>query len=109
MVVQCNTHNLEITHKGQTISVTVDEDTSILDAGLDAGLDLPHDCKMGVCMTCPAKLKSGEVDQTVGMLDEEVQQKGYALLCVSYLRSDAKVELVTEDEVLDEMMTQHAQ
>jgi ferredoxin len=23
---------------------------------MDAGLDLPHDCKMGVCMTCPARL-----------------------------------------------------
>lgn len=25
-------------------------------AALDAGIELSHDCKMGVCMTCPAKL-----------------------------------------------------
>lgn len=42
------------------------------------------------------------------MLDDEVQEKGYALLCVSYLRSDAKVKVVEEEEILDEMMTQHA-
>jgi ferredoxin len=28
-----------------------------------SGLDLPHDCKLGVCMTCPAKLVSGKVGQ----------------------------------------------
>ena len=27
-------------------------------AALDAGIELTHDCKMGVCMTCPAKLVS---------------------------------------------------
>lgn len=43
------------------MNVTVDEDTSILEAGLNAGLDLPHDCDMGVCMTCPGKLSCGEV------------------------------------------------
>jgi ferredoxin len=23
------------------------------------GMDLPHDCKLGVCMTCPAKMVGG--------------------------------------------------
>jgi ferredoxin len=31
-------------------------------------LDVPHDCKLGVCMTCPARLVAGEVDQSDGML-----------------------------------------
>lgn len=34
-------------------------------------------------MTCPAKLKSGEVDQAAGMLSEDVQEQGYVLLCVA--------------------------
>ncbi|CAI5492546.1 unnamed protein product [Closterium sp. Naga37s-1] len=34
------------------------KDETILSAAIDAGLDLPHDCKLGVCMTCPAKLIS---------------------------------------------------
>ena len=85
----------------------VDDDTSILDAGLDAGVELPHDCKMGVCMTCPARLVSGELDQTQGMLDEEAQEKGFALMCVSYARGDVKIDLIDEDSLVDEMMIGH--
>lgn len=29
-------------------------------AGLDAGLDLPHDCKMGVCMKCSSRMVRNE-------------------------------------------------
>jgi ferredoxin len=36
--------------------VEVDDGENILDKALDEGIDVPHDCKMGVCMTCPAKL-----------------------------------------------------
>lgn len=31
-----------------------------LQAGLDAGLDLPHDCKMGVCMKCSSRMVRNE-------------------------------------------------
>lgn len=41
---------------GSTQSVAVDDDTTMLEAMLDAGLEPSHDCKMGVCMTCPARL-----------------------------------------------------
>lgn len=85
----------------------VDDDTSILDAGLDAGVDLPHDCKMGVCMTCPARVLSGELDQTQGMLDEDAQEKGFALMCVAYARGDVKLDLIDEDSLVDEMMIGH--
>ena len=33
-------------------------------AGLDAGLDLPHDCKMGVCMRCSSRLVSCEKEES---------------------------------------------
>ena len=32
---------------------------SILEAAIDSGLEMSHDCKMGVCMTCPARLVRG--------------------------------------------------
>ncbi len=47
---------VEIQHDGQSTKLEVEEGTTILDAALDSGLELSHDCKMGVCMTCPAKL-----------------------------------------------------
>ena len=38
--------------------------------------------------------------QALGV-SEELKQKGYALMCVSYPQSDLELELVDEDEVYD--------
>ena len=41
---------------GVTTALEVAEDQSILEAAFEAGLsDLPHDCKLGVCMNCAAR------------------------------------------------------
>ena len=42
--------------QGQVHTIEVEEGDTILQAALDSGIELSHDCKMGVCMTCPAKL-----------------------------------------------------
>jgi len=47
-------------------------------------------------MTCPAKLVSGQVDQSGSMLSEDVAGKGYALLCVAQPLSDCKILTITE-------------
>lgn len=36
----------------------------ILDAGLDAGLELPYTCKGGICGCCVGRISSGEVDDS---------------------------------------------
>jgi hypothetical protein len=65
-------HKVKIIHDGTETVMEVREDTSILSVALDAGIDLPHDCDMGVCLTCPTRIISGYVDQTGGTLDESV-------------------------------------
>lgn len=85
-------------------TIEVGEGETILQAALDHGIELSHDCKMGVCMTCPAKLVQGEVDQSAGMLDDEAKEKGYALLCVSEPQSDCTVAVIEEDEILEEVL-----
>ncbi|KAL1536083.1 Ferulic acid decarboxylase 1 [Salvia divinorum] len=80
--------------------VEVDEDETILSRALDVGLDVPHDCKLGVCMTCPAKLVSGKVDQSDGMLSDDVIDRGYALTCAAYPRSDCHIKIIPEEELL---------
>ena len=52
----CSVVQVAIEHVGGTTVLTVEDDQSILEAALDQGLELSHDCKMGVCMTCPARL-----------------------------------------------------
>ncbi|KAK9908486.1 hypothetical protein WJX75_008579 [Coccomyxa subellipsoidea] len=59
---------------------------------------------MGVCMTCPARLVSGEVDQSAGMLDESAKEKGYALMCVAEPLSDCRIRVIEEDEILEEVL-----
>jgi hypothetical protein len=54
----CRAYKVEIEKQGGTECITVEAGSTILQAALDEGIDLPHDCKMGVCMTCPARLVS---------------------------------------------------
>ncbi|MEA5519667.1 2Fe-2S iron-sulfur cluster-binding protein [Limnoraphis robusta] len=94
------TYTVEFHHQGQVHTLEVPEDKPILQAADAAGLDLPSSCNAGVCTTCAAKLQAGEVDQSEGMgLSPELQAEGYALLCVSYPRSNLKLDTGKEDEV----------
>ena len=89
-----------IEHEGKTTELEVEPDETILSKALDSGMDVPHDCKLGVCMTCPARLIGGTVDQSEGMLSDDVVERGYALLCVSYPRSDCRIQTIPEEELL---------
>ncbi|XP_022721747.1 uncharacterized protein LOC111279110 [Durio zibethinus] len=93
-------YKVVIEHEGQSTELEVEPDETILSKALDSGLPAPHDCKLGVCMTCPAKLLSGSVDQSEGMLSDDVVDRGYALLCVSYPRSDCHIKTIPEEELL---------
>lgn len=57
----------------------------VLDAALDAGMDVPFACKGAVCCTCRAKVMEGKVrmDQNFALSEEEVAQ-GYVLTCQSH-------------------------
>jgi ferredoxin len=95
-----NTYQVEINHQGNRYTIQVPEDTTILQAAYDAGVDLPSSCNAGVCTTCAAQLLAGTVEQSDGMgVSLELQSEGYALLCVSYPRSDIKLVSEKEDMV----------
>ncbi|XVF63105.1 hypothetical protein PTKIN_Ptkin09bG0062200 [Pterospermum kingtungense] len=93
-------YKVVIEHEGRSTELDVEADETILSKALDTGLDVPHDCKLGVCMTCPAKLLNGTVDQSEGMLSDDVVERGYALLCVSYPKSDCHIKTIPEEELL---------
>uniref|UniRef100_A0A2P2Q3L0 Ferredoxin n=1 Tax=Rhizophora mucronata TaxID=61149 RepID=A0A2P2Q3L0_RHIMU len=93
-------YKVVIEHEGQSTELEMEADETILSKALDSGLSVPHDCKLGVCMTCPAKLVSGTVDQSEGMLSDDVVERGYTLLCASYPRSDCRIRTIPEEELL---------
>ena len=45
-----------------------------------------------------------QVDQSEGMLSEDVQEKGFALMCISKPLSDCKILCIEEEELLGQMM-----
>lgn len=93
-------YKVVIEHEGRATELEVEPGETILAKALDSGLSVPHDCKLGVCMTCPARLMSGSVDQSEGMLSDDVVDRGYTLLCVSYPESDCHIKTIPEEELL---------
>jgi ferredoxin len=100
-------YTVEIHHQGTTQTITVPEDKTVLVAAQEAGLDLPSSCNAGVCTTCAALVLEGQVDQAEGMgVSPDLQAQGYALLCVTYPRSDLKIETEKEDIVYEKQFGQ---
>lgn len=98
--LQCRAYKVEIEHEGEKHILEVPEGETVLNAAIDAGIDVPYDCQLGVCMTCPAKLESGRVDQDQGMLSDDVKERGYALMCVATPLSDCSIRSIPEEELL---------
>lgn len=78
------------------------EDQTVLAAAEAAGVPLPSSCCSGVCTTCAARLLEGSVHQPDAMgVKAELREQGYALLCVSYPRSDLKLLAGQEDALYE--------
>lgn len=86
----------------QEYSFTVPDNRYILHSAEDQDIELPFSCRNGACTTCAVRVLSGHLEQPEAMgLSPELQKQGYALLCVSYARSDLIVETQDEDEVYE--------
>ncbi|MFA9460058.1 NADH:ubiquinone reductase (Na(+)-transporting) subunit F [Thiohalorhabdus methylotrophus] len=84
----------QVQPSGQVFQVEPGE--KLLDAALRAGLDWPHDCRVGSCGSCKCKLLEGKVKELADFdytLDEEEMESGMILACSSTLKSDVAVEV----------------
>lgn len=82
---------------GKEHEIALGPDEHVLDAALEAGLDLPYSCKAGVCCTCRAKVLEGEVvmDKNFTLEAPDVAQ-GFVLSCQA--RATTKHLRVSFDE-----------
>ena len=85
------------TPEGETNTFECDEETSILDALEEAGLEHNYSCRAGSCSSCCMKIIEGTVDQEDQFfLDDDQMEEGFVLTCVAKPTSD--VVLLTEQE-----------
>ena len=97
---------MHIRVSGSDLSFSAAPGQTLLDAALDASLNLPHSCKGGNCGACRARLLQGEIDYPngppLGLSDAEVAD-GYVLLCQARARTDLCIETLqvsTPDQIL---------
>ncbi|MEN9520351.1 MAG: hypothetical protein RLZZ381_2939 [Cyanobacteriota bacterium] len=96
------THIVKVSDRatGRRYIVEVPEDRYILETAEQQNAKLPFLCRNGACTSCAVKVIAGELAQPEAMgLSPKLKDRGYALLCVSYPRSDLEVETQAEDEV----------
>ncbi len=78
-----------ITLDGASRTITMDRETSVLDAALAHDIDAPFACKAGVCSTCRAKVTEGEVEMHANHALEDYEvERGYVLTCQCYPLTD---------------------
>jgi CDP-4-dehydro-6-deoxyglucose reductase len=87
---------LRITVANSGRSFDAAPEQTLLDAALDAKLNLPHSCKSGNCGACRALLLQGEVHYAygspLGLTDAEIAGHSI-LLCRCFARTDLKIEI----------------
>ena len=84
-----------IIYDDEEYKVSVAADSTILEAALDADIDLPYSCQSGLCTACRGKCSSGEVklDEEEGLSEAEIND-GYVLTCVGHpLTNDVVIEI----------------
>lgn len=73
---------LRVMLDGKLHDVAARDSEFLLDAALNAGLDLPYSCKGGVCSTCRCKVVSGQVSMDKNFtLEADEVAKGFVLSC----------------------------
>ena len=95
-------YNIKVQFGGKTFIFSCPEDQDIISAANMNGIDLPNSCCSGVCTSCASRILEGIVEQEDAMgLNDDLREKGFALLCVAYPKSDLHV--VIGDQVEDDL------
>jgi ferredoxin len=74
-------------------TATLTPDTTILEASESVGVDLPFECRSGICGQCKVKLVAGTVAmETEDAITPAEKRAGWVLACQSHARADVTVD-----------------
>jgi len=83
----------QITFAASGRRITARPGQTILQAGIDAGLELPHSCTMGGCGACKVRKSGGDVvANEPNCLTDREREDGYILACCSYADGQVTIE-----------------
>lgn len=91
---EIETQTVKIQFQGNEIPLAVEKGKSVLEAALDAGIELPYSCQSGNCNTCKGKLIKGELIM-IGLTNEraDLEKEEYLLCCSHPLTDDVYLEI----------------
>jgi CDP-4-dehydro-6-deoxyglucose reductase len=84
---------ITLANRGRSFEASPDQ--TLLDAALDASLNLPHSCKGGSCGACRARLLSGRIRYPLGPplgLSAAEIREGFVLMCRAVALGDVTLE-----------------
>jgi ferredoxin len=83
-------YSVELKKSGKTLSV--EPGLSLLDVLLEAGCDIDHSCREGVCGSCETRVVEGEIDHRDGVLTKAERAANTSMMvCVSGCKSQRLV------------------
>ncbi|TYL39165.1 (2Fe-2S)-binding protein [Natronococcus pandeyae] len=95
-----DSYEIEFPEEDETVDVEADQD--VLDAALDAGVDIPYECEVGTCGECTTRY-DGDANDVVThdgneYLEDDQIEDGWVLTCVAYPEDDFELEISHPDD-----------
>jgi len=92
--IDIHTQEISLTFEGKLHTLEVAKGKTILEAALDADIELPYSCQTGNCSTCKGKVLNGNL-KMIGLTKErsDLEAHEYLLCCSHPLTENVQIEI----------------